>query len=177
MEKLSDAMWPVLERMKMTAIGSDMPVTASRGDSALEERFWSMVDETDGGRKDSLDQFEIGNYRVDSIFLVPQGAVVIELDGAQYHRDDKADYRRDTEILRSVCAVIRVRYYDLMTFPYSTFYTIGRFYPRFHIRKNNFPGHDDPRTANMHGISWRQTCRKDSQIIERIKRGQRRIAA
>lgn len=173
-ESLQSVLRPILLKMKAEGLGIPAEPEASRGDSYLEERFWSLIDETQGGREGSLDQFEIGEYRVDSIFLVPQGAVVVELDGAAFHRDQRADYRRDTVLLRSVYGVIRIRYYDLMTFPRSALYTIGRFYPRF-LKQGlqTFESHDDPRTANLLGISWRQSGHVDERIIRRIYSGER----
>lgn len=173
MELLADTILPVLQKIKAHSRLDITVTTAARGDSHLEERFWSMIDKTDQGREGSLDQFEIGKYRVDSIFLVHQGAGVIELDGAAFHKDAQADYRRDMEILKYVHSVIRIRYFDLVTFPISTFYAIGQFYPRFHIPGIMYDIHDDPRTANLPGISWRQSCNKNQQIINRIQKGQR----
>lgn len=174
MKSFNEAMHSVLMRYNRLPIPRLHNSRASRGDSFLEERFWSLIDETEGGRKWSLDQFEIGRHRVDSIFLVPQGAVVIELDGAEFHHDRAADHQRDTELLKVVSTVIRIRYHDLMTFPRSTLFTIGRFYPRF-LRSGvqTFDSHDDPNTAQLLGISWRKGSHTTNDIVQRIKKGQR----
>lgn len=174
MESLQDAMRPVLLQMNAAGIGKAPHIDAARGDSVLEERFWSLIDDTVCGRENSLDQFEIGSYRVDSIFLVPQrGAVIIELDGEGFHQDRSADYRRDMKLLKSVRGIIRIRYADLMHRPQSTFYTIGTYYPRFRMKGISQP-HDDPRTADTLGITWyHNPGGTDHGIIRRIEKGQR----
>lgn len=178
MQSFKDALFSVVLKLGNSKLRVPTPVEASRGDSHLEERFWDLIDETEGGRKDSLDQFEIGKHRVDSIFLVPQGAVVIELDGAEYHRDHEADYRRDMDLLKVVRGVIRIRYRDLMTYPRTTLFTIGRHYPRFRSKGvQTFDPHDDPQTATLLGITWRRSWNTNKEIIRRIKKGQRKQTA
>lgn len=178
MESLADAMQPVLAKIaELQKLGTERISAAARGDSYLEERFWSLIDSTVKGQGDSLDQFEIGQYRVDAIFLVSNNhAVVIELDGNEFHRDRcEEDRQRDKEILRSVSAVIRIRYKDLMERPRSTVHALGAWYDRFKERTVlPFGDHDNPNTAPVNlTVRTGYGTGTDADVIKRIQEGRR----
>src|SRR6476659_2513277 len=57
-----------------------------RGESFLEDRFWEMMRKTERGLDGAIQQFEIGECRVDAIVDCNGKAVVVELDGAAFHK-------------------------------------------------------------------------------------------
>ena len=86
------------------------------GDSVLEERFWHWVRKTSGKWHGSASQFHIGKYRVDTLFDCGGKMVVVELDGKAYH-DQEADKERDSVIINSVDAIIRIPFAAVWHYP------------------------------------------------------------
>lgn len=99
-------------------------------ESVLEDLFWHYVRGTQGGHHNCISQFPIGPFRVDAIFDCDGTAVVIELDGKEYH-DWQRDDARDSVLLHQVGAVIRIPYRAMKYYPFATLAVIGAWYPRF----------------------------------------------
>jgi very-short-patch-repair endonuclease len=106
-----------------------------RGDSVLEEMFWHMIRKTSASTHASIDQFQIGRYRVDSIFDCDGKAVVVELDGKQFHNKE-LDRIRDAEIAQHVSAIIRVPFAAMWYYKDATMKVLGEWFPRFRITES-----------------------------------------
>jgi very-short-patch-repair endonuclease len=117
----------------LKALMEKMSFVEQRGDSVLEEQFWQMLLRSEEGWNLSLDQFQIGRYRVDAIFAIGDQAVVIELDGAAFHWNVSIDEARDAELLRDVSAVVRIPYHAMRSCPDATFAVLAQWWDRFRI--------------------------------------------
>jgi len=122
-----------------------------RGDSVLERDFWYQLDKTTVRWHGAIDQFQIGRYRVDCMIDCGGTSVVIELDGKAFHNalDDEV---RDTELLKSVGAIVRVPYWAISRFPDATFKVLGTWFPRLQKRGSHiYAITKDEFTKEYHG--------------------------
>lgn len=103
-------------------------------ESFLECDFWYWARKTSDCERNAHRQFQIGKYRVDSLFYCDGQKVVVELDGKEFHQDKRKDLERDKEILRTVDCVIRIPYAAMHFYPQATFCCLASWYPRFKIR-------------------------------------------
>ena len=99
-------------------------------ESVLECDFWHFLRKTARGHDGAEQQVKIGKYRVDCLIDCDGQRVVIELDGAEFHQDERKDWERTKEILRSVDAVIRIPYAAMHFYPQATMCVLGSWYPR-----------------------------------------------
>jgi hypothetical protein len=104
-----------------------------RGDSILEQHFWHYLRKTEMGWHGAIDQFEIGQFRVDCLIDCGGQTVVVELDGKRYHKADE-DELRDKEILQYVDAIVRIPFAAMWHYAYGTFEVLGQWFPRLALR-------------------------------------------
>lgn len=106
-----------------------------KSESVLEDLFWHYVRYTQGGIENCVSQFPIGQFRVDALFDCDGVAVVVELDGKEYH-DWQRDDERDSVLLKEVGAVVRIPYRAMKLFPFATMKVLSLWYPRFEMAKD-----------------------------------------
>lgn len=88
---------------------------AAKGESPIEQTFICALALVTlalpvNRRPKLLVQVPIGKYRADIVLLAPEGAprIVVECDGAAFHKDAAKDAKRTAEIERQGYRVLRV---------------------------------------------------------------------
>jgi hypothetical protein len=107
-----------------------------RGDSVLERSFWHNLLKTEKVWHGSIDQLQIGQFRVDVAIDCDGKSVVVEMDGAAYHDADR-DRRRDDILLNSVDAIIRIPYAPMEYFRFGAMYALTQWFSRFDVGDHN----------------------------------------
>lgn len=103
-------------------------------ESVLECDFWYYIRKTNAMERNAARQWQVGRYRVDAIFNCDGKTVVVELDGAEFHKDERKDLNRVKDLLLSVDTVIRIPYQSMHFYPRATFAVLGNWFPRFALR-------------------------------------------
>lgn len=118
----------------MTLIQNSFINGELRGDSVLEARFWGMLGATRSRWQNADQQVQFGPYRVDAVVDCDGQRVVIETDGAAFHKDLQYEIERDAYLLTNGAdVVIRIPYHALRSYGDAAFAVLGRWYPRFRI--------------------------------------------
>lgn len=111
------------------------PWSQKNTDSVLEEDFWWFLAGTNLGHAGAESQARIGRYRVDALIDCDGDKVVVELDGKAFH-DKAKDAVRDSEIIKSVDAIIRIPFAAIHYCHHATFRVLEAWYPRFATRRD-----------------------------------------
>ena len=112
----------------------------ARSESVLESRFWHRIRKSSRGPFSRVvPQFRVGQYRCDSMFMIRDRKVVIEVDGSQFHRPDRDD-QRDEQILSSghVDEIIRIPYAAMWHHDRATLHVLGAWHDEFQCQQSLF---------------------------------------
>lgn len=131
-ELFSNVVSEIIKQFKDDTVCSCVGNFGVRGDSVLEQQFWHMLLKTKINWHGAAEQFQIGRHRVDSIIDCDGQAVVIELDGKKWH-DVNADRVRDSEVIKSVDAIIRIPFAAMWYYRAGTFKILGDWFPRLAV--------------------------------------------
>jgi len=113
---------------------------ARRSESPLEDMFWHYMRKTDFDKWGSIEgQHRIGQRRIDAMFIVQGRCIDIELDGKEFHQDERADRERDQSLILdwNLDEVIRIPYAAMMFASHATFKILATWHPSLAI---NSPG-------------------------------------
>lgn len=127
------------------ALRHDKSCMVSRGaetsESPLEDMFWHFMRKTDVDKWDSIDgQHQIGRRRLDAMFVTQGRSIDIELDGKEFHQDERADMERDRSLILDygVDEVIRIPYAAMMFAPHATFKILATWHPSLAINSPDY---------------------------------------
>lgn len=107
-------------------------------ESALESRFWHRIRKSSHGPfVDVFPQFRVGRYRCDSMFVIRDKRVVIEVDGSQFHNPRK-DEQRDEQILDAghIDEIIRIPYAAMWHHERATLHVLGTWHHEFQCQQS-----------------------------------------
>lgn len=114
--------------------------SAASSESYLEGTFWHYMRKTDiDAWTEAEGQRVCGRYRIDAYVVGNGRRVGIELDGKQYHQDERADRKRDQSLILDgyVDEMIRIPYAAMEYASHATFKILASWNEMFRI---NSPG-------------------------------------
>jgi very-short-patch-repair endonuclease len=109
---------------------------AKMSESPLEDMFWHFMRKTDVDKWDAIEgQYKIGNRRLDALLVTNGRRIDIELDGKEFHQDERADRERDQSLILDwgVDEVIRIPYASMMFASHATFKILAAWHPSLSI--------------------------------------------
>jgi very-short-patch-repair endonuclease len=110
---------------------------AEKSESPLESTFWHYMRKTDIDAWTEVEGQKVcGRYRLDCYIVGNGRRVGVELDGKQYHQDERADRKRDQSLILDgyVDEMIRIPYAAMEYASHATFKVLASWNATFAIR-------------------------------------------